>query len=155
MVDVRSALHPTAMFAPSLAPLYVVRQKALGVVFGAFGGGREIMLRRGIACQRCRTGGRREGGAKYHCPPPFSALHRLCPLALCSHASRLLSLWLFVLRENTALSRGWCMPLTRGSAVCGAKRIAQHANPGLLSSPVRLSAFPQNVIKRNQGTCKN
>ena len=28
----------------------------------------------------------------------------------------------------------------------------QHANPGLLlSSPVRLSAFPQNVIKRNRG----
>ena len=52
--------------------------------------------------------------------------------------------------ENTALSRGWCMPLARGSAVCGAKRIAQHANPGLLSSPVRLSAFPQNVIKRNR-----
>ena len=46
--------------------------------------------------------------------------------------------------------RGWCTPLTRGSAVCGAKCIAQHANPGLLSSPVRLSAFPQNVIKRNQ-----
>ena len=34
--------------------------------------------------------------------------------------------------------------------MCGAKRIAQHANPGLLSSPVRLRAFPQNVIKRNQ-----
>ena len=29
-----------------------------------------------------------------------------------------LPLWLFFLRENTALSRGWCMPLTRGSAVC-------------------------------------
>ena len=34
--------------------------------------------------------------------------------------------------KNTALSRGWCMPLARGGAVCGAKRIAQHANPGLL-----------------------
>ena len=33
----------------------------------------------------------------------------------------------------------WCTPWTRGSAVCGAKRIAQHANPGLHSSPVRLS----------------
>ena len=32
----------------------------------------------------------------------------------------------------------------------GAERIAQHANPGLLSSPIRLSAFSQNVIKRNQ-----
>ena len=52
--------------------------------------------------------------------------------------------------KNTALSRGWFMPLTRGSAVCGAKRIAQHASPGLLSSPVRLSAFSQNVIKGNQ-----
>ena len=41
----------------------------------------------------------------------------------------------------------------RSSPVCGGlKRIAQHANPGLLSSPVRLSAFPQNVIKRNQET---
>ena len=29
----------------------------------------------------------------------------------------LLPLWLFVLRENKALSRGWCTPLTRGSAV--------------------------------------
>ena len=78
------------------------------------------------------------------------ALHRLCPLALRSRAGRPLSLWLFVLIKNTALSRGWCMPLARGSAMCGAKRIAQHANPGLLSSPVRLSAFSQNAIKRNQ-----
>ena len=34
-------------------------------------------------------------------------------------------------------------------AVCGAKRIAQHANPGLLSSPVRLSAFSQKLIIAN------
>ena len=64
VVDVGSALHPTAMSAALLAPLYVVRQKALGVVFGAFGVGREIMLRRGIACQRCRTGGQRGGGGR-------------------------------------------------------------------------------------------
>ena len=30
----------------------------------------------------------------------------------------LLLLGLYVLRGNTALSRGWCTPLTRGSAVC-------------------------------------
>ena len=36
-------------------------------------------------------------------------------------------------KKNTALSRGWRTPLARGSAVCGAKRIAQHENPGLLS----------------------
>ena len=32
------------------------------------------------------------------------------------------------------------------------ERIAQHANPGLLFSPIRLSGFPQNAIKRNQAT---
>ena len=120
-------------------------------MFGGKGGGGGGCAVRGIACQRCRTGGQRREGAECELlPSPFYALHRLCPLALRSRAGRLLSLWLFVLRKNTALSRGWCTPLTRGSAVCGAKRIAQHANPGLLSSPVRLSAFPQNVIKRNQ-----
>ena len=90
-----------------------------------------------------------EGGQKL-LPPPCSALHRLCPLALRLRAACTPPLWLIVLWKKTALSRGWCTPLTRGSAVCGAERIAQHANPGLLSSPVRLSAFSQNVIKRPQ-----
>ena len=83
-------------------------------------------------------------------PSPFYALHRLCPFALRLRAGRLLLLWLVCFEKNTALSRGWCTPLARGSAVCGAKRIAQHANPGLLSWPLRLSAFSQNAIKRNQ-----
>ena len=45
-------------------------------------------------------------------PPPPSLL-RPSPsvpaylLAVRSRAGRLLSLWLFVLRKNTALSRGW------------------------------------------------
>ena len=129
---------------PVMPLLYAL--PGFGEFRGQGGGGGGGCAVRGIACQRCRTGGQRREGAECELlPSPFYALHRLCPLALRSRAGRLLSLWLFVLRKNTALSRGWCMPLTRGSAVCGAKRIAQHANPGLLSSPVRLSAFPQNV----------
>ena len=54
----------------------------------------------------------------FHLLQPTSALHRLCPLAVRPRAGRALPLWLFVLRESKALSRGWCMPLTRGSAVC-------------------------------------
>ena len=133
VVDVGSALHPTAMSAALLAPLYVVRQKALGVVFGAFGVGREVVLRRGIACQRCRTGGRRKGGGKISLPSP---LFRPPPsVPTCSMLARQPPAVAVAVcfEKNTALSRGWCTPLTRGSAVCGAKRIAQHANPGLLS----------------------
>ena len=46
---------------------------------------------------------------------------------------------------------GACLSLA--SRCVWAARIAQHANPGLLSSRVRLSAFSQNVIKRNQAGC--
>ena len=89
---------------------------------------------RKTACQPCRTGGQRRGKAECKLlPPPFYALRRLCSFALRLRTARTPPLWLIVLWKNTALSRGWCMPLTRGSAVCGAERIAQHANPGLLS----------------------
>ena len=132
-----------------LTPPYTSSPDAL-VVRGGGGGGGLCCAGDRLPAVSHRRATKRGGQNVNYCPPPFYALHRLCPLALRSHAGRLLSLWLFVLRKNTALSRGWCTPLTRGSAVCGAKRIAQHANPGLLSSPVRLSAFPQNVIKRNQ-----
>ena len=64
MVDVRSALHPTALFAASLAPLYVVRQQALGVVFGAFGVGRGVVLRGGSPASGVVQAGGEEGGAE-------------------------------------------------------------------------------------------
>ena len=112
-------------------------------------GGRERVL--GGTPTSSDTQAGRVGGGQELLPPPRSALHRLCSLACCTPARQPPAVAVAVCFEkNTALSRGWCMPLTRGSAVCGAKRIAQHANPGLLSSPVRLSAFSQNVIKRNQ-----
>ena len=97
------------------------------------GGGGAVLCGGSPASGVAQAGNEEEGAECELLPSPFYALHRLCPLALRSRAGRLLSLWLFVLRKNTALSRGWCTPLTRGSAVCGAKRIAQHANPGLLS----------------------
>ena len=89
-----------------------------------------------------------DGGAECECSTSATAVAPPLPSPPVSVA--LLSAVAVCFEKNTALSRGWCTPLTRGSAVCGAKRIAQHANPGLLSSPVRLSAFSQNVIKRNQ-----
>ena len=136
---------------PPCSPPYTsFAKRRLAWCLGRLGWEERLCCAEGSPASGVAQAGKEEGGAECELlPSPFYALHRLCPLALRSRASRLLSLWLFVLRKNTALSRGWCMPLTRGSAVCGAKRIAQHANPGLLSSPVRLSAFPQNAIKQS------
>ena len=50
--------------------------------------------------------------------PPFPPSTACARSLYALRAGRALPLWLFVLRENTALSRGWCTPLTRGSAVC-------------------------------------
>ena len=45
--------------------------------------------------------------------------------------------------KKTALSRGWCTPLARGSAVCEQNAPHNiHANPGLFFSPIiRLAKF--------------
>ena len=60
--------------------------------------------------------------ASWSVSPTPSSFLRVPPLcvcfSVCSCAGRPLPLWLFVLRGNTALSRGWCMPLARSSAVC-------------------------------------
>ena len=84
---------------PRHAPVIAVPAVFDGGVREGEGGGGGCAVR-GIACQRCRTGGQRREGAECELlPSPFYALHRLCPLALRSHAGRLLSLWLFVLRK--------------------------------------------------------
>ena len=73
---------------------------------------------RGIACQRCRTGGQRREGAECELlPSPFYALHRLCPFALRLRVDRLLSLWLFVLRKiQRCCGAGACLWLV--AALC-------------------------------------
>ena len=90
--------HKVDCPSPSMPLLY-----ALPGFEGGFGGEEGEgggYAARGIACQRCRTGGQRREGAECELlPSPFYALHRLCPLALRSRAGRLLSLWLFVLRK--------------------------------------------------------
>ena len=64
------------------------------------------MLCGGNACQQFRTDGQRRGGAEgNYCPPPFFALHRLCPLAIRPRAGRALPLWLlFVLEKYSAVA---------------------------------------------------
>ena len=109
------------------------------------------MLCERLPASRVAQAGKEGGGAECKLLPspllrPSPSVLICSTLARCSHAAAVVVCF----GKKTALSRGWCTPLTRGSAVCGAERIAQHANPGLLSSPVRLSAFHQNVIKRNQ-----
>ena len=48
------------------------------------------------------------GGSMRIAAPPFlPALHRLCLFDARLRAGRVLPLRLFVLRQNTALSRGW------------------------------------------------
>ena len=55
----------------------------------------------------------------HYCPPPSYALH-LPPVPACCTPAR----WpraaavVACFEKNKALSRGWCMPLTRGSAMC-------------------------------------
>ena len=83
------------------------------------------------------TDGRDGGGQNVNgvCSVLLPLLPRPSPFVLTRGLRcRPLPLWLFVLRGNTALSRGWCTPLTRGSAVCeqNASHNTQHANPGLL-----------------------
>ena len=141
--------HSVDCPSPSMPLLY-----ALPGFEGGFGGEEGeggAMLRGGSPASGVAQAGKEEGGAECELlPSPF--LRPSPPVPTCpTLARRPPAVAVAVCFEkNTALSRGWCTPLTRGSAVCGAKRIAQHANPGLLSSPVRLSAFSQNVIKRNQ-----
>ena len=80
VVDVRSALHPTAMSAALLAPLHVVRQKALDVVFGAFGVEREVVLCSGLFASGVVQAGNEERGQNVnYCPPPST------PFTACAH----------------------------------------------------------------------
>ena len=109
------------------------------------------MLRGGSPASGVAQAGKEGGGAECELlPSPFYALHRLCPLALRSRAGRLLSLWLFVLRKIQRC-RGAGARLWLVAALCVGQN-ASH-NTQILACfprPVRLSAFPQNVIKRNQ-----
>ena len=99
---------------------------------GGGGGGRF----RWNACQQRHTQAGGVGGGQKLLPPPAP------PSTVCT---RLLYARALVARcrcgvcfveKNIALSRGWCMPLTRGSAVCGQN--ASHNTQILASFPHQL-----------------
>ena len=95
-----------------------------------------------------RMRGARTGGAHDHsagCPssplrPLVYVLFWLCGLLLL----------LVCFQKNTALSRGWCIPLARGSAVC--EQTASHNTQILacFSDPLVSECLSGNIIKRNQ-----
>ena len=96
---------------------------ALEVAFGALGGGEEGLGRglggslrlTAVAHRRAEKGGGGRVGTTalpfFRPPPPVPAR---CTLVRWSRAAAVAVCF----EKNTALSRGWCMPLARGSAVC-------------------------------------